>query len=73
VQAVLKFQLPEEESEFAAAQKGSLALALLGELDEWLRRKIKYEEGPADAKDAYDKVRQWLASEVEERRLPVWE
>lgn len=73
MKAILEFALPEDDSEFRAAYNGNSALVLLAALDEWLRRKVKYEAIPEEAKEVYAEVRQWVASEVEARRLPVWD
>jgi hypothetical protein len=40
--ASLRFRLPEEESEFNTAINGGKYLAVLNELDIWLRSQYKY-------------------------------
>lgn len=40
--ATLKFRLPEEESEYYAASHGMEWQAVVWELDQWLRDKLKY-------------------------------
>lgn len=44
MKAILEFSLPEEQADFDVAQKGYLYACVLEELDEFLRRKTKYEE-----------------------------
>jgi hypothetical protein len=48
--ATLEFDLPEEQVEFDAAQRGSALQAQVSEFDNWLRGVIKYTEwSEADA------------------------
>lgn len=41
--AILKFKLPEEESEFNDAKHGTKIVCALQEFDTWLRNQSKYE------------------------------
>ena len=54
MKATLTFNLPEEQYEYDAANKGIKALAIIHELDDHLRSILKYEE--TISQDTYDKV-----------------
>jgi hypothetical protein len=43
-QALLKFNLPDDQKEFAMASSGSQAYCVLWDLDQFLRSAIKYED-----------------------------
>lgn len=60
MKAILKFSLPEEESEFYYAQNGVKFASALSELDNWLRNKIKYESISEKELEAYNNVRKEL-------------
>ncbi len=44
MKAILKFNLPEDNHEFANATQGSKMRSVLWEFDQWLRGKVKYED-----------------------------
>lgn len=44
MKVILKFNLPEENHEFANATQGSKMRSVLCEFDQWLRGKVKYED-----------------------------
>lgn len=44
MKAILEFNLPEEREKFETAQKSFQYRYVIQEMDEWLRRKLKYEE-----------------------------
>lgn len=58
--AVLSFNLPEERDDFELAQKGLGYKLALGDLDEFLRGKLKYEEISTTEAVIYQKVRDQL-------------
>ena len=62
MKAILEFVLPEENTEFQSAIRGDDALAVLIELDEYLRSFIKYtpDDTPKEALDAYQAIRDEL-------------
>jgi len=62
MKAILKFDLPEETTEFHSAINGGDALAALSEFDEYLRSFIKYppDDTPKQALDAYQAIRDEL-------------
>jgi hypothetical protein len=53
--AKLCFLLPEESQEFLEHTRGPIYLKVLSELDEWLRKEVKYCERVA-LQDARDKL-----------------
>lgn len=63
--AMLKFNLPDEQSEFYYSTKGFDSFYCLWDLDQFLRNEIKYKDKPADALEIRDK----LYEIMEERRV----
>jgi coproporphyrinogen III oxidase len=63
MEVILKFNLPEEQSEFDMATNGARTHSVLWEMDQWLRTQYKYmpDEGYSEDKyDAYYEARQKL-------------
>jgi hypothetical protein len=60
MKAILEFDLPEENHEFANATQGAKMRSVLWELDQWLRAKLKYEELSDDQYDAFKQTRDEL-------------
>ena len=63
MEVILKFNLPEEQSEFDMATDGARTHSVLWEMDQWLRTQYKYmpDEGYSeDRYDAYYEARQKL-------------
>ena len=63
MEVILKFNLPEEQSEFDMATDGARTHSVLWEMDQWLRTQYKYmpDEGYSEDKyDAYYEARQKL-------------
>ena len=62
MEAILKFNLPEDQYEFDMACKGSVMHTILWDMDQWLRGKIKY--APADQTEeayrVYEETREQL-------------
>lgn len=60
--AILKFNLPEEQEEHMLALKGSDYMSVCFELDQWLRGEIKYQERKdADTlQEVRDKLHEFL-------------
>lgn len=59
MEAILKFQLPDDQAEFKLANKASDMYCLLWSFDQWLRSEIKYESGrfTPDEQDVLDRAR----------------
>lgn len=59
--ALLKFDLPEEQSEFDCAISGSDYKAVLEETLQMLRSKVKYGDNlSAEQRETYAEVRGWI-------------
>ena len=59
--AMLKFDLPEEQSEFNCAISGSDYKAVLEEVLQMLRSKIKYNDDLSpEQRETYAQVREWI-------------
>jgi hypothetical protein len=69
--ATLQYALPYEAEEHQTAIDAMRWRMVVGELDEYLRNRLKYESDqlPIDAHDALEAVRARLLEEVEERGL----
>lgn len=63
MEAILKFNLPEEQPEFEMATNGSKMHSVLWEMDQWLRAQYKYmpdEEYSEDKYETFEKCRDQL-------------
>ena len=62
MEAILKFELPDEQSEYDLVNKASDMYSLLWDFDQWLRSEIKYgsDKFTSDERDVLDKVRKKL-------------
>lgn len=58
--AILEFQLPEEDLDFQYAQKGANYFFALEDIDEWLRKRIKYGDLSAKESEIYEHLRQTI-------------
>ena len=54
MEAILKFNLPEDHIEFEMAVNGSKMHSVLWEMDQWLRAQYKYMPDDDYSKDKYD-------------------
>ena len=66
MKAILEFDLPEEQEQFDAANKGMDCALLVWHLDEFIRNKIKYEQ---DRDGVLQLVRNELNFQMEEKGL----
>ena len=71
MEAILKFNLPEEHLEFESAVKGETWSLAMWELDQWLRSQTKHPpEGMSDDTwKAYDTTREKLYEIINENAL----
>ena len=69
MRAVLTFNLPDEQQEYALANKGSSLSCILWDMDQWLRSETKYETLDEKTYEAYDKVRERLREIMYEHGL----
>jgi hypothetical protein len=72
MEAILKFNLPEDQSDFDLAVNGAKAQSALWEMDQWLRAQYKYmsdEEYSEDKYETYEKCREQLREIVYENGI----
>lgn len=71
MEAILKFNLPEEHLEFESAVKGETWSLAMWELDQWLRSQTKHPpEGMSDDTwKAHDEIREKLYEILNENAL----
>lgn len=67
--ATLRFNLPDEQQEYALANKGSDLSLIVWDLDQWLRAETKYATLDEKTYEAYDKVRDQLREIMHEHGL----
>jgi hypothetical protein len=73
MKAVLEFNLPDENHEFANATNGSKMRSVLWELDQWMRGKLKYEELPDGQYDAIKQIRDQLQILLNDENIDIYE
>ena len=66
MEAILKFNLPEDKEEFDVASKGMDWALIVLHIDQFIRNKIKYEQ---DREDILQLVRNELTFQLEEKGL----
>ena len=74
MEAILKFNLPDDTSEFEMATKGSDMHSALWEMDQWLRQQYKYmpdEEYSEDRYRTYEECREKLRELISENNLNI--
>ena len=72
MEAILKFNLPEDYTEFEMATKGSDMHSALWEMDQWLRAQYKYmpdEEYSEDRYRTYEECREQLRTIIQEHNI----
>jgi len=72
MEAILKFNLPDDASEFEMATKGSDMHSVLWEMDQWLRAQYKYmpdEEYSEDRYRTYEECREQLRTIIQEHNI----
>jgi len=72
MEAILKFNLPEDHPEFEMATKGSDMHSVLWEMDQWLRAQYKYMPDESYSEDKYNtyfEVREKLREIMFERGI----
>lgn len=68
---VLSFELPEESSEFRAAQDGAEWRAVMQDLLEHIRNQLKYQNPPATKAAAYEEFRELIWNTISDRGLKL--
>ena len=73
MKAVLEFDLPEDNYEFANATNGSKMRSVLWELDQWMRAKLKFEDLSDGAYDAIKETRDQLQALLQDENIDIYE
>jgi len=71
MKAVLEFNLPEENHEFANATQGAKMRSVLWDFDQWLRSKIKYEDLNDEQYQVFQGCRDHLRTLLYEENLDL--
>lgn len=71
MKAILKFDLPEENHEFLNAIQGANMRYVLSNFDEWLRRKVKYEDLNDEQFKVYQGCRDHLRTLLYEENIDL--
>lgn len=68
----LKFKLPDEEKEFRVATQGAEFKAVLWDVDQYLRAKIKHGYDLSEEKrEAYKEIRTLIHTELTDRNVSL--
>ncbi len=73
MKAILEFNLPEENHEFANATQGSKMRSVLWELDQWMRAKLKFEDLPDGQYDGIKQTRDQLQILLQDENIDIYE
>lgn len=68
----LKFKLPDETAEFRAATQGAELKAILWDVDQYLRAKIKHGyDVPEEKREVYEELRELIRTELTDRNISL--
>ena len=74
MEAILKFNLPEEQYEFNNAIKGGDWKDVCWQMDQYLRKRIKYDESLSEEQlRVYEGVREELYGFMNENKVDLYE
>lgn len=71
MKAILEFNLPEDASEYAAANAGAGLRSVLWDFDQWLRQQLKYGHEFASADEALEAARKELRDDLQGEALDL--
>jgi uncharacterized short protein YbdD (DUF466 family) len=73
MEAILKYNLPEEKEDFEMAVNASKMLGLLFDYDQWLRAQIKYapDEMSQEKFEAFEECKEMLHAMLKEENLSI--
>ena len=60
MKAILEFNLPEDEEQFDVASRGMDWALIVWDIDQLLRKKLKYEEHVRDTRNTLEELRKTL-------------
>ena len=69
MEAIIKFNLPDEAPEYETASKAWELSMIIWDLDQWLRSETKYQQLDDKTHEAYDKVRDKLRELMSDQGL----
>ena len=69
MKAILEFNLPEDEEQFNVASKGVDWALTVWDIDQLLRKKLKYEEHVRDTRNTLEELRKTLNEMLADRGL----
>lgn len=69
MEAILKFNLPEDREDFNLACKASNYSHALWEIDQWLRGELKYSDLPNETYKAFEIVRKKIREIASENHI----
>ena len=69
MKAILEFNLPEDEEQFDAANRGMDWALVAWDVDQLLRNKLKYEEHVTDTRKALEEVKEVLYDLMDVKNL----
>ncbi len=71
MKAILKFNLPDDQHEYAMATQGSAMHSVLWDMDQWLRRQTKYapDSMSEEKYKAFDECREQLHEFLNENNI----
>ena len=74
MKAILEFNLPEDQPEFNTAIKGSDWKHVCWEMDQYLRKRVKYDEGLTEEQlEVYEDMRGEFWRMMKESNLDLYE
>ena len=69
MKAILEFNLPEDEEQFNVASKGTDWALVVWDIDQLLRKKLKYEEHVRDTRNTLEELRKTLNDMLADKGL----
>ena len=69
MKAILEFNLPEDKEEFDAASRGMDWALIVWDIDQLLRKKLKYEEHVRDTRNTLEELRKTLNDMLADKGL----
>ena len=69
MKAILEFNLPEDEEQFDVASRGMDWALIVWDIDQLLRKKLKYEEHVRDTRNTLEELRKTLNDMLADKGL----
>ena len=71
MKAILEFNLPDDQAEYDLCKKAQEMFHALNDMKDYLRRKVKYEEMPADKWELCDEIYQEFYRLMEQNHITL--